>query len=183
MNSFYSREELSQFKFRSIGENVLLSRKSSIYSPEKISIGSNVRIDDFSILSGNITIGSFVHISAYVALYGSYGIEINDYSGISAKTIVYSAVDDFSGEYMIGPMLDNEVTNVNGGKVVLEKYTQIGAACVVMPSVTIKEGSVVGAMSFVNKSTEKWSIFAGTPIRFIKERKKELLKYIDINKC
>ena len=80
MNSFYCAEELSEMGFKRVGENVLLSRKASIYSPTKISIGSNVRIDDFCILSGNITIGSNVHISAYTALFGGGEIIIEDYS-------------------------------------------------------------------------------------------------------
>lgn len=70
MDSFYSRSELEHIGFATIGKNVLLSRKASIYSPAMISIGDNVRIDDFCILSGCIGIGSQVHISAYVALYG-----------------------------------------------------------------------------------------------------------------
>jgi serine acetyltransferase len=50
--SFLSREKLMEIGFKSIGENVLLSSKASIYGPENIEIGNNVRIDDFCILSG-----------------------------------------------------------------------------------------------------------------------------------
>ena len=95
--SFYSEEELSEFGFKSYGENVKISRYARIYSPHSICIGDNVRIDDFCILSGDITLGSNIHISAYVALYGTNGIILKDYSGISPKSVVYSAMDDFSG--------------------------------------------------------------------------------------
>ena len=78
--SFYSPEELKEIDFKSVGENVLISRKVSIYSPQKISIGNNVRIDDFCILSGNITLGNYCRIAAYCALYGSHGIIMEDYS-------------------------------------------------------------------------------------------------------
>ncbi|MDR2409353.1 MAG: acyltransferase, partial [Bacteroidales bacterium] len=54
MNSFFSKEELKDIGFKSVGDNVLISRKASFYSVSNISIGSNVRIDDFCILSGNI---------------------------------------------------------------------------------------------------------------------------------
>ena len=67
MNSFYTDSELKEIGFKSVGSNILLSRKASIYSPEKISIGNNVRIDDFCILSGNITIGNYCRIAAYCA--------------------------------------------------------------------------------------------------------------------
>ena len=63
-NSFYKKDELKKLGLKHYGNNVLISRKCSIYSPEKISIGNNVRIDDYCILSGNITIKNYVHISA-----------------------------------------------------------------------------------------------------------------------
>lgn len=175
MDSFYTIEELNKLGLKQVGNNVLISKKASIYSPEKITIGNNVRIDDFCILSGSIEIGNYVHISAYTALYGSKGIKINDFSGCSARCIIYSATDDFSGEYMISPMVPEKLTNVIGGKVVLEKYVQLGANTVVMPNLIIEEGVAVGAMSFVNKSLEKWTIYAGIPCKKLKPRSKNIL--------
>ena len=49
--SFLTYKQLSKIGFLSLGENVLLSEKASIYNAPKIHIGSNVRIDDFCILS------------------------------------------------------------------------------------------------------------------------------------
>ncbi len=174
MDSFYSAEELNEIGLKSYGENVLISKKVSIYSPETIKIGNNVRIDDFCILSGNIEIGNYVHIAAYTALYGKYGIEIKDFCGCSARCTIYSASDDFSGEYMISPMVSKEYTNVTGGKVTLEKFVQLGANTLVMPNVKIKEGTAVGAMSFVNKDLEKWGIYVGIPCKKIKNRKRNI---------
>lgn len=176
MSNFYTIEELENMGIKKIGNNVLISKKASIYSPENIKIGNNVRIDDFCILSGNIEIGNYVHISAYVALYGKLGIKINDFCGCSARCTIYSASDDFSGEYMISPMVPTELTNVTGGQVVLEKYVQLGANTIVMPEVTIKEGSAVGAMSFVNKNLDEWGIFAGIPCKKLKNRKKDIIE-------
>lgn len=175
MDSFYTQEELKKIGFKEIGEEVLISRKASIYSPEKIKIGNHVRIDDFCILSGNIVIGNYVHIAAYVALYGKFGIKIGDFCGCSARTTIYSATDDFSGEYMISPMVPDELTNVTGGEVILENYVQIGANTVVMPNITIAEGTTIGAMSFVKRNTDSWKIYAGIPCKEIKERSKEII--------
>ena len=163
MSSFYSSEELSQLGLKSYGNNVLLSRKSSIYGASNISLGDNVRIDDFCILSGNITIGSNVHISAYVALYGSKGITLEDYTGISPRSTIFSAMDDFGGDYLIGPIHDPSKGNVRGGQVALQRVSQIGAHCVVFPNLTIGEGCVVGACSLINKSLNPWGIYFGTP--------------------
>lgn len=178
MNSFYSNLELKKIGLKSFGEKVMISKKCSIYSPSDISIGSNVRIDDFCILSGKISIGSNIHISAYSALYGSKGIVINDFSGLSPRTTVFSSMDDFSGDFLIGPIHDSNKTNVIGGTVIIDKFVQIGAGCIVFPNLTINEGTVVGAMSLVTKSLEPWSIYVGTPCRRIKNRKNNLLKYV-----
>ena len=156
MSSFYSQEELSHVGLKSYGHNVLISRKCSIY-------GAAGRIDDFCILSGNITIGSNVHISAYVALYGSMGITLEDYTGISPRSTIFSAMDDFGGDYLIGPVHDSSKIHVTGGRVLLRRFSQIGAQCVVFPNLTIEEGSVVGACSLVNKSLDPWGIYYGTP--------------------
>ncbi|MFN8256696.1 MAG: acyltransferase [Bacteroidales bacterium] len=178
MNSFYSIEELKQLGLKSFGKNVLVSRKASIYSPGKIEMGDHVRIDDFCILSGEIKLGNYIHISAYSALFGRYGIEMQDYSGISPHGLILSASDDFSGNYLINPMIPEEYTHVTGGKVLISKYVQIGSTCVVMPDLTIHEGSVIAAMSFVNGNVEPWSVYGGIPAKFIKNRSKELLEKV-----
>lgn len=178
MNSFYTHEELSEIGFKSIGSNVLLSRYSSIYSPEKISIGNNVRIDDFCILSGNLTLGSHIHISAYVAMYGSHGIIMEDYTGISPRSLLFSAMDDFSGDFLIGPVHSEELTNVTGGEIIICKFSQIGANSIIFPNVTINTGAIVGAFTLVNKSLEQWGIYVGIPAKRIKERRRNLQKLI-----
>lgn len=176
--SFLTIEEIEEIGLKSYGSNLLISRKASIYGASHIIIGDNVRIDDFCILSGHITIGSNVHISAYVALYGAMEIELKDFSGISPRSTIYSAMDDFSGDYLIGPIHPKGYTNVKGGKVLIERYVQIGCNCVIFPNLTIAEGSVVGAMSLVKESVGKWGIYAGVPLKKIKNRKKDLKKYI-----
>ena len=88
-SSFYSEEELLKIGFKSIGKGCLISRKTSFYGVDKISIGNNVRIDDFCILSGNITLGNNIHISAYVALYGAEGIVFEDYTGKKVSKFFY----------------------------------------------------------------------------------------------
>ncbi len=172
--SFYSEEELKAIPFKSIGKNVLISRKASIYSPGGISIGDHVRIDDFCILSGSITMGSYIHISAYTALYGKYGIILEDYSTISARVLIYSQNDDYSGEFMTNPLIPDHLTHVTGGPVKFEKYSIIGAGSMVLPSVTVGEGSVIGAMSLVTKDIKAWTINFGIPAEYKKDRKQHI---------
>lgn len=176
MNSFYSRDELISLGFSKIGENVLISKKSSIYGANNIAIGNNVRIDDFCILSGKIDIGDYIHISAYTGLFaGSEGIEIKDFATISSRCCLYAISDDYSGVTMTNPMISDEYRKIYGGKVVINKHAIIGSGCTVLPNVDIGEGAAVGAMSLVTKDLEAWNIFAGIPVRKLKERKKDIL--------
>lgn len=177
MNSFYSEAELKNLGLKSVGKNVHISRKASIYGCENIVIGDNVRIDDFCILSGKIQIGSFIHISAYTALFGGkeQGIVLEDYATVSSRCVVYALSDDYSGEYMTNAVIPSEYTNVTESKVVIKKYAIVGSGCTVLPGVTIEEGVAVGAMSLVNKSLSSWGVYVGIPCKRIKERSKKLL--------
>jgi acetyltransferase-like isoleucine patch superfamily enzyme len=175
MNSFLTPLELSKVGFGKYGDNVLISRKASIYSPGEIYIGNDVRIDDFCILSGNIVLGNRIHISAYTGLYARFGIEMENFTGLSPRCIVLSASDDPCGNYLISPMVPEQYTNVTGGKVTIKRFAQVGAGSVIMPGVTLHEGVIVGAMSMVRKDLAAWRIYAGNPLRFVKEREKGLL--------
>ena len=177
-NSFLNEEELKQIGFKSLGSGVLVSRFARFYGADKMRIGNNVRIDDFCILSGEIILGNCIHISAYTALYGRYGIEMEDYSGASPRCTIFSATDDFSGNFMIGPMVNPGFTNVKGGKVLIKRYSQLGSNCVVLPSLTINEGVATGAMSLVNRDLAAWGIYTGIPAKFVKPREKNLLNFI-----
>ncbi len=175
--SFYSKKELHALGFKQVGSDVLISRKCSLYYPETIEIGNHVRIDDFCIVSGQISIGSYIHISAYVGLFGKYKIELKDFSNVSMRTIVLSATDDFSGEFLTAsPVLPEEYARTTGGPVTLEEHANIGAACVIFPDITISKGAAIGAMSLVTKTTRPWSIYKGIPARFHKKRKRNILE-------
>jgi galactoside O-acetyltransferase len=176
-NSFYSKEELQRIGFISYGRNVLISKKASIYSPELITIGDNVRIDDFCILSGKIFLGNNVHIAGYVSLFaGNAGIYCDSFVGVSSRTAIYAASDDYLGEYLTNPTIPNKYRNITSKEVVLKKHVLIGTGCTVLPGVTLNEGVSVGAMSLVNKDLEEWSINVGIPAKKVKERSRKLLE-------
>jgi len=174
--SFYSEEELQDLGLRSLGRNVKISRFCRIYSPELMAIGDDVRVDDYSILSGKIILGDHVHIAAYVGMFGSAGIRCEEFSGISAGCMVYSVTDDYSGGYLTNPTVPLEYKHIISGEVVLKKHSLVGAGSIVLPNVTLGEGSAVGAGSLVNKSLEDWKIYVGVPCRYLKDRKKDILR-------
>lgn len=174
---FLSNEALKQLGFKEIGENVLISDKASIYGASEISIGSNVRIDDFCILSGKISIGSYIHIAAYSALYGgSEGIFINDFANISSRVTVYALSDDYSGEGMTNPMIPEKYKKVLRERVTIDRHVIIGATSVVLPGAKLNEGASFGAFSLIKGEIPAWTVNAGIPCKTIKERKKDLIE-------
>ncbi len=177
MPSFYSEEELINLGLKSYGSNVRISRNACFYGASNISVGDNVRIDDFCILSGYITLGSNIHIAAYTALYGGKdGIVIDDFANLSSRICVYSVSDDYSGETMTNPTIPDEYKNVTSAPVHIGKHVIIGSTSVVLPGVNVAEGSSFGSFSFINRDPEPWSINAGIPFKKIKDRGKNLLE-------
>jgi len=182
-NSFYTNDELLDIGFKYIGRKVLISRKASIYSPENISIGDNVRIDDFTIISasgGSIEINNHIHIAAFCNLIGKGGIVMEDYSGLSSRVSLYSATDDFSGNYLIGPTMEESCINVITGLIVISKYATVGTSSTVFPKVTMGEGSILGSHSFSNKNLMPWSVYIGCPAKRLMKRKSGLLSLVPL---
>jgi len=47
---FLSQEQLEEMKFKSLGVNVKISDKASIYNSDQMEIGDHSRIDDFCVV-------------------------------------------------------------------------------------------------------------------------------------
>lgn len=175
--SFYSDEELRRLGFQKCGNDVRISRKASIYGANHISIGNHVRVDDFCILSGKVTLGDHIHIAAGTALYGgTKGIVMEDFSNISSRICIYALSDDYSGRTMTNPMIPDEYKAVCEKPVLIKRHVIVGTGSTILPGVTLEEGTAVGAMSLVKESTEEWGIYAGIPARRLKDREKGLLE-------
>lgn len=175
--SFYTQEELNGIGFKSLGNNVFISRKASIYDAGNISIGNNVRIDDFCVLSGKIVLGDYVHIAVFCALFGGdIGITISDFSTLSSRCSVYAISDDYSGGFLTNPMVPEEYRSTVKKSVMIEKHVIVGTGSTVFPGVTIGTGVAVGSMSLVNKSLDEWGIYVGVPCIRKKDRSRNLLE-------
>lgn len=180
MNSFYNSEELKGLGLKSYGQNVLISRKASIYSPEIIEIGDNVRIDDFCVVSGKISIGNYVHINPHCGIFaGIEGVEIGNYVSFASKVTIYAISDDYSGEYLTSTLIPASRSFMKYGKVKIGDYSILGVGVSVLHGVSVEEGTAVGAMSLITTSTKPWSIYVGIPVRFLKERSRDMLENLN----
>jgi galactoside O-acetyltransferase len=177
--AYLSEVELSEMGFAKLGENVLISDKCSIYNAQMISLGSHVRIDDFVVISPSdqsFEIGSYVHIATHCSLIGRASIKMNDFSGLSGRVSIYSSSDDYSGDFMTNPTVPEEYSNVISKPVELGKHVIVGAGAVILPGVSIGDGSAISALALVNRDIPAGVIAGGTPCRTIKPRKTGMLE-------
>ena len=174
-----THKEISSLGFASVGENVIISSKASFYGAPRIHIGSNVRIDDFCVLSageGGIFIGDYIHIAVYSSLIGAGKIILMDFSNISSRVSIYSSNDDYSGEFMSNPTVPTEFTNVTHSSISIGKHVIIGSGSIILPGVKLGTGVAIGALSLVKDSCDEFFIYAGNPLKKIKKRKCNLLE-------
>ena len=162
-----------------IGSNTKVYPTAKICYPEKISIGDNVIIDDFVFISARngINIGDYVHIGLNSVITGSGKVSLESFSGLSSGVKLFTSSELFDGDNLTNPTIPSQFRNIKTGPIVISKHAVICANTVIMPNVTIGEGSIIGAQSIVTKSVAPWGIYQGIPLRRLKSRNKsQILK-------
>lgn len=173
------RLTLEKMGFLALGDNVQISEKASLYNCAQIALGNNVRIDDFCVLAagkGGITIGDYVHIAVGATLIGAGRITMSDFSGLSSRVSIYSSSDDYSGAHLTNPTVPAAYTGVTHADVHLGRHVIVGSGSVILPGVRLEDGVAVAALALVSRDCKAFGIYAGTPARFVKERKRDLLQ-------
>ncbi len=64
-------------------------------------------------------------------------------------------------------------TSVDLGAIEIQDNVQIKCNCCISKNVTIGEGSIIGANSFVNKDVPPYELWGGVPAKFIRKVTKE----------
>lgn len=173
---YLSESALKELRFKKIGRNVKISERASIYDAHRMEIGDNSRIDDFCVISGQVTMGRYVHIAPHCLVAGGEkGITLEDFSGLAYFVQVFSQSDDYSGRTLTNPTVPAEFKNELKAAVRLGRHVIVGASSVIFPGVDLADGCSVGAMSLVKRSTQPWGIYAGNPARRVRERSRDLL--------
>lgn len=178
-SGFLTRDELLDLGLGAVGEDVQIDATVVLYGADRISIGSHVRIDAGAVLSageGGIVIGDHVHISVRVFMTGAAKIELRSFAGVSAGSAIFSSNDDYHGGWLTGPTVPDDLRNVTSAPVVLEEHVIVGAGCVVLPGVTIGQGTAVGALTCLRKDIAPFAIVAGPRGEVIGERDQKLLE-------
>jgi acetyltransferase-like isoleucine patch superfamily enzyme len=159
--------------------NAIVSPNSRIRHPAHFVIGENSIVDDYCYFSTKVRIGRCTHIASGCSVAGGLAMqfEIGDFCSLSSGVKIWCTSNDFVNDVVVllPPEAEDVKQNMTQGNVRFGNYTAAGSNSVVMPGNEVPEGTVIGALSFVpaNFAFEPWSVYAGTPIRFIRPRNRE----------
>lgn len=160
-------------KLKSCGEGVKIYPLAKIALPQRVDLGSHCRIGDFVfIFAGEgVKIGQHTDVQPHTIFWGGGLTIIGDRVSTGPGTVFLSATYSHAKGMKMVDGLGEGSAKTLGGKLEIKNDVYIGARSVIMP-VTVGEGAVIGAGSFVNKDLEPWGIYVGSPARKIGERPK-----------
>lgn len=166
----------TEYKFKSIGNNVTIGKNVYFRYPEEVEIGDNVIIDEFCYFTTGVILGNNIHIGPFCSIIGGKDsiFTMNDFSGLSAGCRIICAGDDFIND-LTGPTIPIEFRPhcTKYGYVVLDKHSLLGTSSIVHPGNVLHEGSATGSMTLVTHDLEPWTIYTGIPAKIHGTRNKE----------
>lgn len=153
-----------------------------LYGEGYIAIGDGSRIDAFVVITagpGRVSIGRRVHVGAGVQLFGTAGIDIEDFVNLSGRTSVYSTSDHYTSGAVAGPLVPDDVREVTEAPVRIRRHALVGAGAVILPGVELGWGCAVGALSLVTRDVAPGDVVAGAPARPVARRDLLRLRELD----
>lgn len=174
-------EQYDTSQLASCGEDVFISANVEIRRPHLVRVGSHVAIDTGVYLTTAAEIGDYTHLSPYLTIIGGANsrLIVEDFVTIAAGSRLICGSDRFMGDGFTSVTVPEEFRDtVDSGTIRCSRFAGIGTSVVIMPNVTIGEGSVIGACSLVTKDTEPWTVYVGVPARPVKVRPRDkMLEY------
>jgi galactoside O-acetyltransferase len=155
-------------------DDIYIAETAVIKYPELVNLGRHISIDHGFYSTAKINIKDYVHIGPYVCVIGGKNSQliIEEFVAIGAGTKLICSSDDPQGTGLFGPAsIPIEYANQKiSAPIVIKRFASIAVSSVVMPGVTMAEGSALGPNSFLRKDTEPWTIYFGNPARAIAGR-------------
>jgi putative colanic acid biosynthesis acetyltransferase WcaF len=125
-----------------IGDNVHIYASATIYMP------------------WNLEIGDWSSIGEHAFIYNLGKVTIGSKSTISHRAHLCAGTHDYSDPTL--PLIKPPITICDQAWICADAF--------VGPDVTVGEGAVVGARAVVTKDVAPWTVVAGNPAKFIKNR-------------
>jgi galactoside O-acetyltransferase len=164
------------YDFAHKGEDVFIGKYTDLTQPLNIKIGNHSAIDSFVSCTTTLLVGDYVHISPHVSIVGGVQscLKIEDFCFIAAGSRIICGSEDFCSDGLTGPRIPLHLKKkMRLTSVHFKRFSGVGANTVVLPGITLAEGSVIGANSLVTKDTLPWGLYAGSPAKFIRFVPKE----------
>jgi acetyltransferase-like isoleucine patch superfamily enzyme len=134
-----------------------------------VEVGAGVDIQSYILLKKGTKIGNGCYVDSYFRSSGDNSIGNNVTlrfgSTIARKVFVEDNV-------FIAPNVMTVYSLPDGSKsdgTYIKQGAFIGTAVVLAPNISIEEGSVIGANSFINKSITERGVYAGNPAKCIRK--------------
>lgn len=108
----------------------------------------------------SLVAGDYVCIAPRVDFYNVAPVIIGDYVTISQDSFICTASHDIG--LKLKPLMFKSIT--------INSYAWVCARAVVLPGVTLGDGSVVGCASVVSRDVAPWTVVVGNPAKVIKQR-------------
>ena len=155
------------------GEDVFIDKTAVLRNC--IVLGSHISIDMCVYCSVSLYTGDWVHIAPMTSIIGGKTsiLRIGNFAGISTGGRILCGSEDFVNS--LCGFMPNEFKITTHGTTTLEDFAWVGAGAIVLPNITMAEGSVLGAGSVLTKNTEPWTVYLGNPARPYKIRNRELI--------
>lgn len=155
------------------GEGVRLYPLCKMIRAENAELDNNCQIFDnvFIDAGKSLKIGKYSTVTWQVIIEGGAKTKIGDRVFVGPGTKLLTSTFKLNGFYAV-EHLPEGCQETEYGDIILEDDAYIGAACTIMPGITIGEEAVVGTNSLVNKDLEPWGIYVGTPCKKIGVREK-----------
>ena len=83
---------------------------------------------------------------------------MEDFSGLSSHTSIFSAVEDFISPTLMSPSIDQKYSKIINGKVLLREGAKLGSHCIILPGVTIGKHVVATAQTLIDRDVENFSV-------------------------
>ena len=159
----------------------LIHRLSNITG--NVTIGRGSRIDAFVTITGNVSIGHHTHVATGACIFGGGGVTIGNYVGLSGGIKIYSTTEDVSGDWATNPTVPAKYRNPDVRPIRIGDHVVMGAGSVIFPGADLPDGAYLGALSMCRKPLREWSINAGIPATFRRDRSRNVLELVKDFEC
>ena len=151
------------------GRKYFIHKTVTIWNKKNLILKNNAQIYEYVIIrarENDVIVGQNTQIGPFCVILVGDGVEIGDNVLIGPHCVFAAGQHNY--KQLEQPMI--EAGGISKGKIRVGNDVWIGANTTIIDGVTVGDGAVIGANSFVNKDVESFGIYAGAPAKKIANR-------------